>query len=168
MCSHGLSFVRLDAFAYAVKKAGTDCFFVEPEIWELLHAAENVVEPYGVQILPEIHEHYTIQLKIADKGFWVYDFALPMLLLHALYTGRPDRLLNWFTICPRKQFTTLDTHDGIGVVDVVGLSDRGGNRRDKTLLLKGANVKKKYKHGRIQQSRNYQIKLHLLFGSRQQ
>ena len=27
-------------------------------------------------------------------------------------------LKNWLKICPRKQFTTLDTHDGIGVVDV--------------------------------------------------
>jgi len=28
---------------------------------------------------------------------------------------------NWAKICPRKQITTLDTHDGIGVVDVDGL-----------------------------------------------
>ena len=44
-----------------------------------------------------------------------------MLLLHGLMTGRTDRLIHWLTICPRKQFTTLDTHDGIGVVDVAGL-----------------------------------------------
>ena len=158
MCSHRLSFVRLDAFAYAVKKAGTDCFFVEPEIWELLHAAEKIVEPYGVEILPEIHEHYTIQLKIAQKGFWVYDFALPMLLLHALYTGRPDRLLNWFTICPRKQFTTLDTHDGIGVVDVVGLLTEEEIEETKTLLFeKGANVKKKYNTAEYNNLDIYQI-----------
>jgi sucrose phosphorylase len=46
-----------------------------------------------------------------------------MLVLHALFTGRTDRLKHWTDIAPRKQFTTLDTHDGIGVVDVVGLLD---------------------------------------------
>lgn len=75
----------------------------------------------GTEMLPEIHENYTIQLKMAEKGYWVYDFALPMLLLHGLLSGRTDRLIHWLNICPRKQFTTLDTHDGIGVVDVVGL-----------------------------------------------
>ena len=75
----------------------------------------------GTQMLAEIHENYTIQLKMAAKGYWVYDFALPMLLLHGLYSGRTDRLIRWLNICPRNQFTTLDTHDGIGVVDVVGL-----------------------------------------------
>ena len=72
-------------------------------------------------MLPEIHENYRIQLKMAERGHWVYDFALPMLVLHALFTGRTDRLRHWLEICPRKQFTTLDTHDGIGVVDVAGL-----------------------------------------------
>ena len=75
----------------------------------------------NTEMLPEIHENYKIQLKMAEKGYWVYDFALPMLLLHGLKTGRTDRLTHWLNICPRKQFTTLDTHDGIGVVDVAGL-----------------------------------------------
>ena len=121
MCEHGAGAIRLDAFAYAVKKADTSCFFVEPEMWELLYEIERVTKEYGVDILPEIHEHYSIQMKIAEKGFWVYDFALPMLVLHALYTHRGDRLKHWLDICPRKQMTTLDTHDGIGVVDVVDL-----------------------------------------------
>jgi sucrose phosphorylase len=60
-------------------------------------------------------------MKMAEKGYWVYDFALPMLLLHGIMSGRTDRLIHWLNICPRKQFTTLDTHDGIGVVDVVHL-----------------------------------------------
>lgn len=112
--------IRLDALAYATKKAGTSCFFVEPQIWDLLELSKNCVHP-GTELLPEIHSDYRHQLKMAEKGYWVYDFALPMLVLHALFTGRADRLLNWFSICPRKQFTTLDTHDGIGIVDVAGL-----------------------------------------------
>ena len=57
----------------------------------------------------------------ADKDYYVYDFALPMLLINVLYYGQTQYLKNWFNICPRKQFTTLDTHDGIGVVDVKDL-----------------------------------------------
>ncbi len=85
LLKHGASIIRLDAFAYAVKKAGTNCFFVEPEIWDLLYAVQALINPDTQLILPEIHEHYSIQLKLAKKGFWVYDFALPMLVLHALY-----------------------------------------------------------------------------------
>ncbi|MBS4842865.1 MAG: sucrose phosphorylase [Clostridium sp.] len=81
MCKNGASIIRLDAFAYAIKKPGTSCFFIEPEMWELLYEIQGIVKAYGVDILPEIHEHYTIQHKIAEKGFWIYDFALPVLVL---------------------------------------------------------------------------------------
>lgn len=158
MCEHGAGIIRLDAFAYAVKKPDTSCFFVEPEMWELLYEIEAVAKEYHVDILPEIHEHYSIQLKIAEKGFWVYDFALPMLVLHALYTHRGDRLKHWLDICPRKQMTTLDTHDGIGVVDVVDLLTPEEIEETKELLYsKGANVKKKYSSEEYNNLDIYQI-----------
>jgi sucrose phosphorylase len=120
LCKH-VPLIRFDAFAYASKRPGSSCFFVEPEIWDVLDIGMKPLNKTETQMLPEIHENYTIQLKMAEKGYWVYDFALPMLLLHGLKSGRTDRLIHWLNICPRKQFTTLDTHDGIGVVDVVGL-----------------------------------------------
>ena len=158
MCSHGASAVRLDAFAYAVKKENTSCFFVEPEMWTLLHHIEETAKECGAEILPEIHEHYSIQMKIAEKGFWVYDFALPMLVLHALYTHRGDRLKHWLDICPRKQMTTLDTHDAIGVVDVVDLLSPEEIEETKELLYsKGANIKKKYSSEEYNNLDIYQI-----------
>lgn len=145
LAQKGASLIRLDAFAYAIKKVGTNCFFVEPDIWELLEYIQSILTPFGVEVLPEIHEHYTIQQKLAHKGYWVYDFALPMLVLHALYSGRSDRLANWLRICPRKQFTTLDTHDGIGVVDVYGLMSEEEIEETKEYLYScGANVKPIY------------------------
>ena len=36
----------------------------------------------GQELLPEIHEHYSIQFKIADHDYYVYDFALPMVTLY--------------------------------------------------------------------------------------
>lgn len=118
LCEHGAALIRLDAFAYASKKAGTNCFFVEPEVWTIIGECRDVVEKYGVQILPEIHEHYFIQKKLEEKNYYTYDFQLPMLILNATFFGRTLYLKNWLNICPRMQFTTLDTHDGIGVVDV--------------------------------------------------
>ena len=145
MCGHGASIIRLDAFAYAVKKPGTNCFFVEPGIWDLLHEIENIVSPFGVAILPEIHEHYSIQKKISKAGFWVYDFALPMLILYALSSGDGNSLARWLMDSPKKQFTTLDTHDGIGIVDVMGLlTDEQIEFTKQKMFSSGANVKKIY------------------------
>ncbi|MGT2799696.1 sucrose phosphorylase [Streptococcus marmotae] len=145
LAKHGASIIRLDAFAYANKKIGTNCFFVEPDIWEMLHFPRRLLAPQGIEILPEIHEHYTIQQKIAEKDYYVYDFALPMLVLHALYSGHVNRLVHWMKICPRKQFTTLDTHDGIGVVDVKDLlTDEEIEETREALYAQGANVKKVY------------------------
>jgi sucrose phosphorylase len=43
----------------------------------------------------------------------VYDFALPLLLLHALRFQTAEPLKLWLSICPRRQITVLDTHDGM-------------------------------------------------------
>lgn len=145
MSEHHANIIRLDAFAYSVKKAGTSCFFIEPEVWNLLYAANDLLQPHHKFILPEIHEHYSLQLKLAEKGFYTYDFSLPMLVLYSLYVGNTAYLKHWLKICPRKQFTTLDTHDGIGVVDVKGLmSDEDILAAKELLFKKGANVKKIY------------------------
>lgn len=113
--------IRFDAFAYASKVPGTTCFFVEPEVWDVLDISTRPLRETGTKMLAEIHEEYHIQLKLAEKGHYVYDFALPLILLHGLEFGRTDRLINWLRICPHNQITTLDTHDGIGVVDAAGL-----------------------------------------------
>ncbi|MBQ9299928.1 MAG: sucrose phosphorylase [Clostridia bacterium] len=118
LAGHGCSLIRLDAFAYAAKRAGTNCFFVEPEVWQLMGEARETAGALGVEILPEIHENYFTQMKLWEKGYYVYDFQLPMLLLNAVFTGKTRYIKNWLKICSPHQFTTLDTHDGIGVVDV--------------------------------------------------
>jgi sucrose phosphorylase len=118
LARENIQMIRMDAFAYTTIKIGTPSFFLEPDVWELLEWLQDCVAPFGVEILPEVHENHTYQLKLSDKGYWAYDFALPMLVLHTLYHHSNKRLIEWLKICPRKQITTLDTHDGIGVVDV--------------------------------------------------
>jgi sucrose phosphorylase len=145
LVDHRVAMVRADAFAYATKKVGTSCFFIEPEVWHLLDRVREVTAKRNVEILPEVHEHHSFQLKIAEHGHWVYDFALPVLVLHALYEKTNVRLKHWLNICPRKQITTLDTHDGLPIVDVVDLlTEEELERTKEHLFTYGANVKKRY------------------------
>ncbi len=158
LCERGIRRIRLDAFAYATKKKDTNCFFVEPEIWELLDFCRDVTAPFGAEVLPEIHEHYSIQQKLADHGYAPYDFALPMLLLHALYYGEAKYLKSWLAVCPRRQFTTLDTHDGIGVVDVRGLlPDAEIEKTKDDIFRRGANVKRVYSSSAYHNLDIYQV-----------
>ncbi|WP_265459813.1 sucrose phosphorylase [Enterococcus sp. HY326] len=158
MASHGCSLIRLDAFAYAIKKLDTNDFFVEPEIWELLDFVADLAQQYQIELLPEIHEHYTIQHKIADHDYYIYDFALPMLVLYSLYSGRSERLAAWLEQSPMKQFTTLDTHDGIGVVDARDLLSQSElDYTSERLYEVGANVKKIYSSENYNNLDIYQI-----------
>ena len=87
----------------------------------MMDRIQRVLDEKGIPMLPEIHDHYTVQLKIAEHGYAVYDFVLPVMVLHTLFSGSSARLRHWLSICPRNQQTTLDTHDGLGTVDVVDL-----------------------------------------------
>ena len=150
--------IRMDAFAYSTVRVGTNCFFLEPDVWELLEWLNEYLTPFETVMLPEVHEHYRYQQKIAAKGYWTYDFALPMLVLHTLYHHSSDRLKQWFAICPRKQLTTLDTHDGIGVVDVFDLLTEDEIERTlKGLDEKGSNTRKIYSGPEYQNLDTYQV-----------
>ena len=68
-----------------------------------------------------------------------------MVTLYSLYSGQTDQLAKWLKMSPMKQFTTLDTHDGIGVVDARDiLTDEQIEYTSQELYKVGANVKKKY------------------------
>src|SRR5660397_155449 len=71
----------------------------------------------GLEVLVEAHAHHRRQVEIARQVDLVYDFALPPLVLHALFTGDAVPLLHWLEIRPHNAVTVLDNHDGIGVVD---------------------------------------------------
>jgi sucrose phosphorylase len=150
--------IRLDAFAYTTVEIGTDCYFREPAVWELLTWLKDCVEPFGADVLPEVHEHHRYQQKLADHDFWCYDFALPMLVLHSLYHHTGGKLKHWLKTCPRKQMTTLDTHDGIGIVDVEDLlSQEEIDSTIEGLYEKGSNAKKIYSGPEYQNLDIYQI-----------
>lgn len=110
-----IKMVRLDAIGYVIKKPGTSCFMVEPEIYEFIDWLMEVTHSMGLELLLEVHAHYSVQSKLARHGYWVYDFVLPMLILHTLMNKSSRKLREYLRVCPRKQFTMLDCHDGIPV-----------------------------------------------------
>ncbi len=113
----GIRLVRLDAVGYAIKKAGTSCFMT-PETFEFIDHFAGTARSYGIEVLVEIHSYYRLQVEIAARVDWVYDFALPPLVLHAFAFRTAQRLKEWFVVRPRNALTVLDTHDGIGIIDV--------------------------------------------------
>ncbi len=109
--------IRLDAVGYAIKKPGTSCFMI-PETFDFIAELTAKARALGIEVLVEIHSYYQKQIEIARQVDWVYDFALPPLVLHALFQRDPHPLAHWLAISPRNAVTVLDTHDGIGVIDV--------------------------------------------------
>lgn len=115
--THGVTMLRLDAVGYTGKQAGTDCFMTA-ESAALVQRISEYAAARGAEVLLEVHGHHELQLEIARTVDHVYDFALPPLLLHALTTGDPAPLVRWLGIRPPNAINVLDTHDGIGIIDV--------------------------------------------------
>ncbi|HYN31894.1 MAG TPA: hypothetical protein VES40_04665, partial [Ilumatobacteraceae bacterium] len=80
-----------------------------------------------MKVLVEIHGHHLDQLEIARRVDLVYDFALPPLTLDALYRGDATNLKRWVAMRPTNAINVLDTHDGIGIIDV-GVDARDSSR----------------------------------------
>lgn len=121
----GVGEIRLDAAGYAIKRRGTSCFML-PETYRFIAELSEQARALGMRTLVEIHSHFETQIDIASRVGRVYDFALPPLILHSLYTADAGALANWLRIAPRNCVTVLDTHDGIGIVDVGAHGDRPG------------------------------------------
>lgn len=116
----GVKLVRLDAIGYAIKTAGTSCFMTR-QTYAFIGKLSAKVRELGMESLLEIHSHYSHQLEIARHVDRVYDFCLPPLVLHTLFSGNPRALKEWLKVSPQNCVTVLDTHDGIGVADSEGL-----------------------------------------------
>jgi sucrose phosphorylase len=114
---NNIRMVRLDAVGYAVKKAGSSCFMI-PETFAFIESLARQAATLRIGVLVEIHSYFRRQIEIAHQVDRVYDFALPPLVLHAIFNRTARYLKQWLAISPRNAITVLDTHDGIGVIDI--------------------------------------------------
>jgi sucrose phosphorylase len=134
--------VRLDAVGYIIKKLGTSCFFVEPEIYGFMEWVSNLATSLGIELLPEVHSHYTIQNKLAGHGYWIYDFILPYTILDTFINKSGSKLCEYLRVRPHKQFTMLDCHDGVPVKPDMDdlISTKDARKLVDVCLERGANL----------------------------
>jgi len=139
---NNVKIVRLDAVGYVIKKLGTSCFFVGPEIYEFLDWIMDLAKSLDIELLPEVHSHYEIQYKLAEHGAWIYDFILPYRILETLIKKSSVDLIDYVKNRPAKQFTMLDCHDGVPVKpDLDDLIDTKDAREIVDVCLdRGANL----------------------------
>ncbi len=152
----GAKILRLDAFAYLHKEVGRTNFFNTPGTWEYLDRLRGMAEEVGLILLPEIHSEYGTKVheELSDRGYPVYDFFFPGLLIDALDSGDGTNLVRWITEIQDRDLATvnmLGCHDGIPVIDLRGGPDAAGLLPDATieavidrLLDRGGRVKNLY------------------------
>lgn len=131
---HGGKLVRLDAFAYLHKQPGEINFFNKPGTWEYLTRVKRIADKYDLILLPEIHAEYGHGLheEVAGKGFPIYDFFFPGLVIHALDQGTSRYLLRWIGELIETGIQTINMlgcHDGIPVLDLKGKDNDGASRK---------------------------------------
>jgi sucrose phosphorylase len=121
----GAKLVRLDAFAYLHKEPGKTNFFNKPGTWDYLERLKQIAKKYDLFLLPEIHSEYGTGLyeEVAGKGYPIYDFFFPGLVIDALDRGTNTALLRWTREIIEKDLKTINMlgcHDGIPVLDLKG------------------------------------------------
>ena len=126
LADYGASIVRLDAFAYAPKEPGSPNFLNDPGTWVLLEQIHQIAEEYKLNLLPEIHASYEEKIyeTLAKKGYMVYDFFLPGLVIDAFERKNGSYLKKWMDEVIEKKISTvnmLGCHDGIPLLDLKGL-----------------------------------------------
>ncbi len=157
---HGGKLVRLDAFAYLHKEPGEVNFFNRPGTWEYLERLERIADKYELILLPEIHAEYGNGLheEVAARGFPIYDFFFPGLVIDALDRGTNRHLLRWIREILEKKIKTINMlgcHDGIPVLDLRGkeidgvareglLSDEEIDQVIEKIMDRGGRVKNLY------------------------
>jgi sucrose phosphorylase len=138
----GGQILRLDAFAYLHKEIGQTNFFNTPGTWDYLERIKDIATANNLLLLPEIHAEYGLHLhdEVAAKGYYIYDFFLPGLCIHAIESGNSSAILKWAKEIISKGYKTvnmLGCHDGIPVLDLKGKEVNGAYNKG---LLEDAEI----------------------------
>lgn len=127
----GARIIRLDAVAYLWKESGTPCIHLPQThaIIQLIRATLDEAAPW-VLLVTETNVPHEENVSYFGDGVneaqWVYNFALPPLVLHAFQTGDATTLSRWAqslrTPSDRTTFFNfLASHDGIGLNPARGI-----------------------------------------------
>ena len=131
----GARILRLDAIAYLWKKIGTPCIHLPQThaVIQLFRAVLDEVAPWALLVTETNVPHRENIAYFGDgtnEAQWVYNFALPPLVLHAFHTGDATTLSRWAQslMTPSDRvtfFNFLASHDGIGLNPARGILGEG-------------------------------------------
>jgi len=124
----GADIIRLDAITFLWANPGTSCANLEQThtIVKVFRDILDLVAPH-VALISETniphHENILYFGNGNDEAHMVYNFALPPLVLHTLYTKDSTVLSDWAAALKPASETTaffnfLDSHDGIGLMAI--------------------------------------------------
>jgi len=127
----GAKYIRLDAIAYLWKALGSSSIHL-PQTHALIQLMRRVLHLAGkpVRLVTETNVPHADNTSYFGDGnneaHLVYNFALPPLLLHSLYSGDTEALSKWAselkTPHPEAHFFNFTaSHDGIGITPLLGL-----------------------------------------------
>lgn len=125
---HGAEFIRLDAVTFVWKKIGTNCINLPRthRIVQTIRTVLDIVAP-NVVIITETNVPHKDNIAYFGDGTneaqMVYNFALPVLTLHAFRNADVSILSDWAATLdlPSDEatfFNFLAAHDGIGMLPV--------------------------------------------------
>lgn len=120
--------IRLDAIGHIWKKLGTTCINLKETHYliQLIRTVLDEVFP-DTLLLTQTNVPHKENVGYFGDGYnevqLIYQFALPLLVLHTFYTGDASRLLEWTSRIKNVSdktafFNVLATHDGLEVVPV--------------------------------------------------
>lgn len=128
--NRGARIIRLDAIAFLWKRIGTSCLHLDEThvIVKMMREILECVNPNAI-VLTETNVPNKENLSYFgnnDEAHMVYQFSLPPLLLHSLYSGNSFFLTKWAMSLPELPddntfFNFTASHDGIGVRPLEGL-----------------------------------------------
>lgn len=130
--SQGVRVFRLDAIAFLWKEVGTTCLNL-PQTHEMVRLIRALVEHYDREVLLITETNIPDRENLTyfgngNEAHMVYNFPLPPLLLHTLWSADATALNRWIMSLPPAQmgttyFNFIASHDGIGMRPVEELLD---------------------------------------------
>lgn len=131
--SNGAEFIRLDAVTFLWKEIGAPSINMPQthRIIQLLRSALDIIAP-RVTLITETNVPHKDNISYFGDGTneaqMVYNFALPIITIHAFFKGDAQTLSKWAATLdlPSDQvnfFNFLAGHDGIGILPVKDILD---------------------------------------------
>jgi len=132
LVKNGVKMVRLDAVETIMKDRNIG-FHLIPQTYEFINWMKDEAKKAGIEVLCETFCGLEQQKTLVNMDAWVYDFNLPDLIFHSIFTQNTHYIQNWFKSVLKNTVAILSNHDGfaVGLSDQILTKKEGTNIREK-------------------------------------